>query len=38
MRKDEFELTDSSYSEIEVYINYTMKEHEILSINPPIHI
>lgn len=38
MRKDEFELTDSSYSETEVYINYIMKEHETLSINPPIHI
>lgn len=38
MRNDEFELTDSSYSEIEVYINYIMKEHETLSINPPIHI
>ena len=37
---DEFELPDGSYSvwDVQDYIKYIIKKHEILPINPPIHI
>ena len=39
-RNDEFELHDvsCSVSDIQDYINYIIKKHETLPINPPIHI
>ena len=37
---DEIEFPDGSYSvsDIQGYIKYIMKNHEILPTNPPIHI